>query len=66
MTVGDLDLFLDEDIADATALLCAGVPTELHVYPTAFHGSDTMVVHAEVSQRWRRDEVDALRRAFGR
>lgn len=64
VTVGDLDLFLDEDLAYATALLQAGVPTELHVYPTAFHGSDVMVAHAEVSQRWRRDELDALRRAF--
>ncbi len=64
VTVGDLDLFLDEDIAYAQALLGAGVPTELHVYPGSFHGSDVMVPHADASQRWRRDEVAALIRAF--
>ena len=64
VTVGALDLFLDEDIAFARALLRAGVRTELRVYPNAFHGSDVMVAHAEVSQRWRQDEVDALRRAI--
>ena len=64
VTVGDLDLFLDEDIAYAQALLAAGVPTELHVYPGAFHGSNTMVPHADTSQRWKRDEMSALRRAL--
>ncbi len=64
VTVGDLDLFLDEDIAYAQALLAAGVPTELHVYPGSFHGSYSMVPHADASQRWRRDEMAALRRAL--
>ena len=41
--VGDLDLFLDEDIAYAQALMRAGVPVELHVYPGAFHGSNNFV-----------------------
>jgi acetyl esterase/lipase len=36
--VGALDLFLEEDIAYAGRLLRAGVPTELHVYPGAYHG----------------------------
>jgi acetyl esterase/lipase len=62
--VGDLDMFLDEDIAYAQALLRAGVPTELHVYPGSFHGSDVMVPHADASQRCRRDELAALSRAF--
>jgi acetyl esterase/lipase len=64
VTVGDLDLFLDEDIAYAQALLAAGVPTELHVYPGAFHGSNSMVPHADASQRWKRDEMAALRRSL--
>ena len=64
VTVGDLDLFLDEDIAYAQALLSCGVPTELHVYPGSFHGSDAMVPHADASQRWRRDEMAALDRAL--
>jgi acetyl esterase/lipase len=65
VTVGDLDLFLDEDIAYAQSLLAAGVPTELHVYPGGFHASDAMVPHADASQRWRRDELAALSRALG-
>lgn len=35
---GALDLFVDEDIDFAKRLMAAGVPTELHVYPGAFHG----------------------------
>ncbi len=64
ITVGDLDMFLDEDIAYAQALLQAGVPTELHVYPGAFHGSNTFVADADLSQRWKRDELNALDRAL--
>jgi acetyl esterase/lipase len=64
VTVGDLDLFLDEDISYAQRLLACGVPTELHVYPGSFHGSDLMVPHASASQRWKRDEMAALDRAL--
>jgi len=65
ITVGGLDLFLDEDIAYAQALMAAGVATELHVYPPAFHASNVMVPDAEASQRMRRDEMSALARALG-
>lgn len=64
LSVGDLDLFLAEDVAYAQALVAAGVPVELHVYPGAFHGSDTFVSRSALSQRWRRDERDALARAL--
>jgi acetyl esterase/lipase len=64
VTVGCLDLFLDEDLAYARALMAAGVPTDVHVYAPSFHGADRMVAHAESSQRWRRDELEALQRAF--
>jgi acetyl esterase/lipase len=63
--VGTLDLFMDEDIAYARALLEAGVPAELHVYPGAFHGSTGTVPHAALSKRWRADELAAIRRAIG-
>ena len=62
--VGTLDLFLDEDIAYARALLAAGVPTELHVYPGAFHGSPGTVPNSALSQRWRADELASIRRAL--
>lgn len=38
IAVGALDLFIDEDLAFAGRLIRAGVPTEVHVYPGAFHG----------------------------
>lgn len=62
--VGTLDMFLDEDIAYARALNEAGVDAELHVYPGAFHASNTLVPHAPMSQRWLANELDALRRAL--
>jgi acetyl esterase/lipase len=64
VTVGELDLFLDEDIDYAQRLLAAGVSTELHVYSKCIHGSDALVPHAEASQRWKRDEMEALHRAL--
>jgi acetyl esterase/lipase len=65
ISVGDLDLFLEEDMEYARRLIRAGVPTELHVYPGAFHGFDLMPT-AKVSQAATRDRLDALRRAFSR
>ncbi|PCC71023.1 Acetyl esterase/lipase [Nannocystis exedens] len=63
IAVGALDLLLAEDVAYAQRLLRAGVPTELHVYPGAFHGFD-LVAHAEVAQRFERELRDALRRGL--
>ena len=54
ISVGALDLFLEEDLEYARRLMRAGVPTELHVYPGAFHGFD-MVADAKVSQAFLRD-----------
>jgi acetyl esterase/lipase len=65
INVGDLDLFLDEDIAYAQALMRAGVPVELHVYPGAFHGSNNFVSRAVLSRRWNADERAALARGLG-
>jgi acetyl esterase/lipase len=64
VTVGELDMFLDEDIAYARSLVAAGVSTELHVYGKCIHGSDALVPHAEAVQRWKRDEIDALAQAL--
>lgn len=38
--VGTVDMFRDEDIAFAMRLMQAGVPTELHVNPGAYHASE--------------------------
>ena len=64
INVGDLDLFLDENIDYARKLLSAGVPTEIHVYPGAFHGSNMFVSRSSLSKRWRDDEQEALKRAL--
>ena len=64
ISVGDLDLFLDEDIEYAQRLLQAGVPTELHVYVGGIHGFDLLAPTAILSQRFIRDRDDALRRAL--
>ena len=64
INVGVLDLFVDEDITYAQRLLAAGVPTELHVYPGAFHGSANLVPNSALSQRWAADELAALDRAL--
>ena len=64
VNVGDLDLFVDEDVAYARALADAGVPVELHVYPGAWHGSTSFAPHTALSQRWAADERAALRHAL--
>ena len=62
--VGALDLFVDEDVEYARRLIDAGVPTELHVIPGAFHGFDVLVPDAKVSKRFTESWMAALRRAF--
>ncbi len=61
--VGTLDLFLDEDLRYATRLLQAGVPTELHVYPGAFHGFDVLP-GTRIEAAFSRDAQEAMRRAL--
>jgi triacylglycerol lipase len=63
IAVGALDLFLDEDVDYATRLIRAGVPTELHVYPGAFHAFDA-VASAPVAIQFQEDCTRALKRAF--
>lgn len=63
ISVGSLDLFLEEDLEYARRLIRAGVPTELHVYPGAYHGYD-LVPDAWMSQAEARNTQDALRRAL--
>lgn len=64
LAVGTADLFVDEDIAYAQRLIAAGVPTELHVYPGAFHGSEGLIPAAALSRRMVADRDAALVRAL--
>ncbi|MEW9547744.1 alpha/beta hydrolase [Nonomuraea sp. NPDC050783] len=63
--VGELEVFRDEDMDYALRLARAGVSTEFHLYPGAFHGFDMMVPDAALSRRAREARVAALRRAYG-
>jgi acetyl esterase/lipase len=64
IAVGTLDVFRDEDLDYAARLLQAGVETELHIYPGAPHGFETMAPTAALSLRCDADMVSALRRAM--
>lgn len=63
ISTGALDLFVDEDLLYARRLIAAGVPTELHVYPGAFHAFN-LVPGARTSQQANRDSRESLRRAL--
>lgn len=63
LMTGALDLFVDENIDYARRLIAAGVPTEFHLYPGAFHGFD-LAPDAAVAQQARADRLAALRRAL--
>lgn len=63
--VGSLDLFVDEDIAYARALIDAGVMAELVVVPGAFHGFEGLGAGTKVARDFNTMKANALRRAFG-
>ena len=63
IAVGALDLFLEENMEYARRLIHAGVPTELHVYPGAYHGYQ-LVPSAWMTQAAARDQISAIRRAL--
>lgn len=63
LSVGALDLFLEEDLEYARRLMREGVPTELHVYPGAFHGFN-MMAESQIAQAYSRDSMNALRRGL--
>ena len=64
ITVGDIDLFAQEDIDYSRRLIAAGTPTELHVYPGGCHAFDMLVPGADISKRFTADIYRALKRAL--
>lgn len=62
--VGTVDLFRDEDIAFAQRLMQAGIPCELHVYPGAYHASETFALDSALSKRIWANRISALQRAL--
>jgi acetyl esterase/lipase len=61
ISVGALDLFLEENIDYSTRLCRAGIAVELHVYPGAYHGFQT-ADRSRVAIQAEHDSVEALRR----
>lgn len=62
--VGSIDLFCPEDITYASRLVMAGISTELHVVPGAFHAFDILVPAAPLSVQFSAAWNAALKRAF--
>ncbi|HEX7857757.1 MAG TPA: alpha/beta hydrolase [Sphingobium sp.] len=65
ISAGALDLFVEEDIDFARRLLRAGVPTELHLWPGAYHGFEANP-GAQVTIAAGETSMKALRRALAR
>ncbi|WP_280690783.1 MULTISPECIES: alpha/beta hydrolase [unclassified Kitasatospora] len=66
LEVGSAETFRDEAVAYANAIWQAGGEAELHVWPGAFHGFDTLAPRAALSQDARDARSRWLRRILGR
>ncbi|OHV32521.1 alpha/beta hydrolase [Parafrankia colletiae] len=64
LAIGDVDGFLDENVAYAARLSRAGVPTELHVYPGVVHGGFGAPPRTPRTAQFLRDVYAALAAAF--
>lgn len=58
--VGTFDIFADDDLIFFRRLAQAGVPTEFHLFPGAFHGSENIAPNAQLSQEIWRHRFTAL------
>jgi len=64
ISVEEQDLQRDEVVLYAHRLMQAGVRTEFHVYPGAFHASFVVVPEADISKQQVADMLFALKRSF--
>jgi acetyl esterase len=64
ITCSEVDPLRDEALDYAQRLLCAGIATELHVFPGTCHGFDSLLPDWEVSEQLFTMQGQALRRAF--
>ena len=65
LSVGALDLFLEEDVDYARRLAGAGVPVELHVFPRTPHGFAGLLGTAPLADEHALVVLAALRRELG-
>jgi acetyl esterase/lipase len=66
ISVGTLDLFLDENLHYARRLMAAEVATELHVFPGGIHAFEYRAPGARLSSRAHYLNYEILRHAFDR
>ncbi|MGP9022824.1 alpha/beta hydrolase [Streptomyces sp. BR1] len=66
LEVGSAETFRDEVVAYANAIWQAGGEAELHVWPGAFHGFDTLAPQAGLSRDAREARTHWLRRLLDR
>nr|WP_285557348.1 alpha/beta hydrolase [Streptomyces hygroscopicus] len=66
LDVGSAETFRDETVAYASRLWQAGGAAELHVWPGAFHGFDTLAPEAALSRAARSARLGWLRRLWTR
>ena len=65
ISLGQLDPFLDENLAFISRLSEAGVPVEFHLYPGAYHGFSLLKPQTGLSQRCNREWLEALTAILG-
>lgn len=65
ISVGALDLFVEENIEYARRLIREGVPTELHVHPGACHAFQFLAPTCPAAQLHEHNLIAALRLALG-
>ncbi len=63
--IGDVDAYVDANLAYAGRLSSSGVPVELHVYPGVIHGGFVARPQTPRTRQFLRDALQALRFAFG-
>lgn len=66
ISIGTLDIFLDENMQYARRLMVAGVGCELHTFPRAMHAFQYRVPGATVSRRANHLIYETLKHAFNR
>ncbi|MFI9249812.1 alpha/beta hydrolase [Streptomyces sp. NPDC053069] len=66
LDAGSAETFRDEVVAYASRIWQCGGEAELHVWPGAFHGFDTLAPHAALSRAARAARLAWLRRLLGR
>jgi acetyl esterase/lipase len=66
LDAGSAELFRDEVLGFASKLWASGVQAELHIWPGAYHGSETTVPTAAVSKLAKQTRMAWIERTFAR